>query len=70
VDGFAVQGHLSTRYGFPGDLQANLQRFDDLGLETPSRKSTFAWMFPPGPSRPTSDWTSRRATTSGLSQHA
>ncbi|TDK25432.1 endo-1,4-beta-xylanase [Arthrobacter crusticola] len=34
VDGFAIQGHLSTRYGFPGDLRANLQRFDDLGLET------------------------------------
>lgn len=34
VDGFSVQGHLSTRYGFPGDLQANLQRFDALGLET------------------------------------
>lgn len=34
VDGFAIQGHLSTRYGFPSELQANLQRFDDLGLET------------------------------------
>lgn len=34
VDGFAIQGHLSTRYGFPGNLKANLQRFDDLGLET------------------------------------
>ncbi|NGN92449.1 endo-1,4-beta-xylanase [Nocardioides sp. KC13] len=34
VDGFSVQGHLSTRYGFPGDLQANLERFDALGLET------------------------------------
>lgn len=34
VDGFSTQGHLSTLYGFPGDLQANLQRFDDLGLET------------------------------------
>jgi endo-1,4-beta-xylanase len=34
VDGFSVQGHLSTRFGFPGTLQANLQRFDDLGLET------------------------------------
>ena len=34
VDGFAIQGHLSTQYGFPGDLQANLQRFDALGLET------------------------------------
>jgi endo-1,4-beta-xylanase len=34
VHGFSAQAHLSTRYGFPGDLQANLQRFDDLGLET------------------------------------
>ncbi|WP_432488747.1 endo-1,4-beta-xylanase [Kineococcus sp. SYSU DK018] len=34
VHGFAPQSHLSTRYGFPGDLQANLQRFADLGLET------------------------------------
>ncbi len=34
VDGFSVQGHLSTRYGFPGDLADNLRRFDALGLET------------------------------------
>ncbi|MFD3626581.1 endo-1,4-beta-xylanase [Streptomyces sp. DSM 116494] len=34
VDGFSVQGHLSTRYGFPGDLKDNLDRFDALGLET------------------------------------
>ncbi|WP_026535060.1 endo-1,4-beta-xylanase, partial [Arthrobacter sp. H14] len=34
VHGFAVQGHLSMRYGFPAGLEANLQRFDDLGLET------------------------------------
>ncbi|MCG3040811.1 endo-1,4-beta-xylanase [Streptomyces sp. S1A] len=34
VHGFSVQAHLSMRYGFPGDLQQNLQRFDDLGLET------------------------------------
>jgi len=34
VDGFSVQSHLSTRYGFPESMQANLQRFDDLGLET------------------------------------
>lgn len=34
VHGFSAQAHLSTRYGFPGDLQVNLQRFDDLGLET------------------------------------
>ncbi len=34
VDGFSVQAHLSTRYGFPGDLKDNLRRFDALGLET------------------------------------
>ena len=34
VHGFAPQSHLSTDYGFPGDLQQNLQRFADLGLET------------------------------------
>ncbi len=34
LHGFAVQGHLSTRFGFPTSLQQNLQRFDDLGLET------------------------------------
>ncbi|MGP4115307.1 endo-1,4-beta-xylanase [Streptomyces sp. 4N509B] len=34
VHGFSVQGHLSTRYGFPGDLEQNLRRFAALGLET------------------------------------
>ena len=34
VHGFSTQGHLSIRYGFPGDLADNLQRFADLGLET------------------------------------
>jgi endo-1,4-beta-xylanase len=34
VHGFAPQGHLSIEYPFPGDLEANLQRFDDLGLAT------------------------------------
>ncbi|MEO3750536.1 endo-1,4-beta-xylanase [Streptomyces sp. B6B3] len=34
VHGFSVQAHLSTRYGFPGDLAQNLTRFADLGMET------------------------------------
>lgn len=34
VHGFSVQSHLSTAYGFPASLQENLQRFDDLGVET------------------------------------
>ncbi len=32
IDGVGFQGHLATQYGFP-DLQNNLQRFADLGLE-------------------------------------
>ncbi|MBD7918824.1 endo-1,4-beta-xylanase [Cellulomonas sp. Sa3CUA2] len=33
LGGFGVQGHLSTQYPFPGDLETNLRRFTDLGLE-------------------------------------
>ncbi|GIG40611.1 endo-1,4-beta-xylanase [Cellulomonas phragmiteti] len=33
LGGFGVQGHLSTQYPFPDDLEANLRRFTDLGLE-------------------------------------
>lgn len=32
IDGVGFQGHLDTQYGFP-DVQNNLQRFADLGLE-------------------------------------
>ncbi len=34
LHGFAFQAHLSMQYGYPGNLQQNMQRFDDLGLET------------------------------------
>ncbi|WP_150236707.1 endo-1,4-beta-xylanase [Nocardiopsis quinghaiensis] len=34
VHGFSAQVHLSTQYGFPGSLEENLLRFDDLGLGT------------------------------------
>ncbi|RNL85780.1 endo-1,4-beta-xylanase [Halostreptopolyspora alba] len=34
LHGFAAQGHLSIEYEFPGDLEENLGRFDDLGLAT------------------------------------
>ncbi|UJW32106.1 endo-1,4-beta-xylanase [Saccharothrix sp. AJ9571] len=34
VHGFSAQAHLSTRYGFPADLESNLKRFSALGLET------------------------------------
>ena len=34
VQGFGVQGHLSTDYGLPNDMQANFHRFAKLGLKT------------------------------------
>ncbi|MCW2763435.1 MAG: beta,4-xylanase [Marmoricola sp.] len=64
VDGFAVQCHLSTEYGFPGDMQANLKRFDDLGLETAVTEIDVRMNIVAGTKRPKSSWPSRRATTS------
>ncbi|WP_395758809.1 endo-1,4-beta-xylanase [Streptomyces althioticus] len=52
VHGFSVQGHLSTRYGFPGDLADNLHRFDALGLETAVTELDVRMDVPEG-SRPT-----------------
>jgi endo-1,4-beta-xylanase len=34
LHGFAFQAHLDLQYPFPSTLAANMQRFDDLGLET------------------------------------
>jgi len=61
VDGFSVQAHLSTRYGFPGDLQANLQRFDDLGLETAITELDVRMDVPVG-QQPTWEQLERQAT--------
>ncbi len=33
LNGIGFQGHLATQYGFPSGMQANLQRFADLGLD-------------------------------------
>lgn len=33
VHGFGIQAHLDNREGAPGSVQANLQRFADLGLD-------------------------------------
>jgi endo-1,4-beta-xylanase len=33
IDGIGNQGHLDTQYGFPTMLQADLQRYADLGLK-------------------------------------
>jgi endo-1,4-beta-xylanase len=33
IDGVGFQGHLAVQYGFPSGMQANLQRFADLGVD-------------------------------------
>ena len=33
INGVGAQGHLDTKYGFPDQMQQNLQRFGDLGLK-------------------------------------
>ncbi|MEO3870241.1 endo-1,4-beta-xylanase [Nonomuraea sp. B12E4] len=33
VDCVGIQGHLAIQYGFPGQVQQNLQRFADLGVQ-------------------------------------
>ncbi|WP_200300725.1 endo-1,4-beta-xylanase [Streptomyces adelaidensis] len=34
VQGFGAQAHLAIQYGFPGDVSANLARFEALGMQT------------------------------------
>jgi endo-1,4-beta-xylanase len=33
INGVGAQGHLDTQYGFPNQMQQNLQRFGNLGLK-------------------------------------
>jgi len=33
ITGVGIQGHLGIQYGFPGDIQQNIQRFVDLGVQ-------------------------------------
>jgi endo-1,4-beta-xylanase len=33
IDGVGFQGHLAVQYGFPTNMQQNLQRFADLGVD-------------------------------------
>lgn len=47
VHGFGAQGHLSIQFGFPGNMQQNLQRFDDLGLATAVTEMDVRMVLPP-----------------------
>ena len=60
VHGFSTQGHLSIRYGFPGDLAENLQRFADLGLQTAITELDVRMDLPEG-GRPTEEQLAKQA---------
>ena len=48
IDGFAFQAHLDLQYPFPTTLQANMQRFSDLGLETAITELDVRFTLPAG----------------------
>jgi endo-1,4-beta-xylanase len=60
VHGFGTQSHLGLQWGFPGDLQANLQRFDDLGVATAITEIDVRMVLPDN-GRPTDDQLERQA---------
>lgn len=47
IDGVGVQGHLATQFGFPGDIQQNLRRFVDLGVEVAITELDVRMPLPP-----------------------
>jgi endo-1,4-beta-xylanase len=49
VQGFGVQGHLSTDYGLPNDMQGNFHRFAKLGLKTAVTEADVRITLPASP---------------------
>ncbi|MFE9399939.1 endo-1,4-beta-xylanase [Streptomyces flavidovirens] len=50
VEGFGIQGHLALQYGFPADVQQNMQRFADLGVEVAITELDIRMILPATPS--------------------
>jgi endo-1,4-beta-xylanase len=49
VDGYGIQGHLAVQYGVPGDILANLRRFEALGLQTAFTEVDVRMLMPADP---------------------
>ncbi|MGY1671226.1 endo-1,4-beta-xylanase [Geodermatophilus sp. SYSU D00710] len=62
LHGFAFQAHLDLQYPFPSTLQANMQRFDDLGLETAITELDVRFTLPED-GRPTPELLQEQADT-------
>ena len=49
VQGFGIQGHLALQYGLPGDVAANVRRFDALGVKTAFTEVDVRMVLPADP---------------------
>jgi len=49
VDGYGIQGHLALQYGVPGNILANLRRFEALGLQTAFTEVDVRMVLPADP---------------------
>jgi endo-1,4-beta-xylanase len=63
IHGFGIQGHLSIEFGFPAGVEANLQRFDELGLQTALTEVDVRMALPDG--APTDEQLARQAEDHG-----
>lgn len=60
LHGFSAQAHWDMRWGMPQDIEANFQRFDDLGLETAITELDVRFTLPPS-GIPTQDQLERQS---------
>ena len=49
IEGYGVQGHLSTDYGLPNGMEANLRRFAELGMKTAVTEADVRITLPASP---------------------
>ncbi|MCX5321138.1 endo-1,4-beta-xylanase [Streptomyces sp. NBC_00120] len=61
VDGFGMQAHLALQYGFPYQMQQNIQRFADLGLDVALTELDIRMILPADDAKLTqqADWYGR-----------
>ncbi|WP_327351600.1 endo-1,4-beta-xylanase [Streptomyces sp. NBC_01304] len=51
IDGFGMQAHLALQYGFPNQMQQNIQRFADLGLDVALTELDIRMILPTDPAK-------------------
>ncbi|MCX3062950.1 endo-1,4-beta-xylanase [Streptomyces beihaiensis] len=61
IDGLGFQGHLALQYGFPDEVQQNLQRFADLGVDVAFTELDIRMTLPSDPTKlaEQADWYGR-----------